>query len=163
VHPVPGSRDRRGRPPDAWPDDDALIADLRAALAEPGAVSAQAREAARAALTWRTVDEELMRLTHDSLFADHSLVRSSGTAPPRVLAFQASGFSLEVELDEDTLTGQLLPGAAATVEVSDAGGPQVRVDTDEDGFFTVSGVTGGRVRIQVTRQGSTHTSEWVSL
>ncbi len=160
---MPGSPDRRGRPSDPWPDDEALIADLRAALAEPGAVTAEAREAARAALTWRTVDEELMRLTHDSLFADQSLVRSAGTAPPRVLAFQASDFSLEVELDCGTLTGQLLPGSAAVVELSGGRGPQARVDTDEDGFFTVSGVTGGRVRFHVTMAGQAHTSEWVTL
>jgi hypothetical protein len=149
--------------PDPWPDDEALIADLREALAEEGRVGDQEREAARAALTWRTVDAELMRLTHDSLFADHSLVRSTGTAPPRVLAFEASGFSLELELDEGTLTGQLLPGSPATVAVAGPRGPQVRVEADGDGFFTVGGVSGGRVRFQVTLEGQTHTSEWVTL
>jgi hypothetical protein len=160
---VPGSPDWPRRPSDPWPDDEALIADLRAALAEPGQGTDHAREAARAALTWQSVDEELMRLTHDSLFADHALVRSAGTAPPRVLAFQASGFSLEVELDDDVLTGQLLPGSPAVVEVAGASGTQVRVDADGDGFFTVSGVSGGRVRFQVSRAGRTHTSEWVTL
>jgi hypothetical protein len=163
VHPVPDSRDRPRPPRDPWSDDEALITDLRAALAEPGRVTDQAREAARAALTWQGVDEELMLLTHDSLFADHSLVRSAGTAPPRVLAFQASGFSLEVELDEDVLTGQLLPGSPAVVEVAGARGTQVRAEADDQGFFTVSGVSGGRVRFSVGLGGQTHTSEWVTL
>ncbi len=173
---MPASPDRPSRPPappaataagpgspEPWRDDEVLLADLRAALTERGRVTARDRAAAQAALTWRTVDQELMRLTHDSLFADHSLVRSTGTAPPRVLAFEASGFSLEVELDGDALTGQLLPESSATVVVAGPTGPRVQVDADDDGFFTVTGVVGGRVRFQVTVDGQTHTSEWVTL
>ena len=49
-----------------WTDDDELMSDLGAALADEAAVAPHRREAARAAFAWRTIDHELMTLTHDS-------------------------------------------------------------------------------------------------
>jgi len=47
-------------------DDETLLRDLGDAVADSRAVSETARAAARAAFTWRTIDEELLELDHDS-------------------------------------------------------------------------------------------------
>lgn len=70
-----------------WDDDDALMADLGRAIRAREEVPDRARQAARMAFAWRTVDEELMALTHDSALESATLVRGV-QAGPRVVAFQ---------------------------------------------------------------------------
>ena len=62
-------------------DDDALMALLGDAVAESDAVSDRRRAAARAAFTWRSVDEELAELLHDSALDAGAAVRSSASGP----------------------------------------------------------------------------------
>lgn len=59
-----------------WDDDDALLTELRAALDVP-AVPEHVVAAAKAAYTWRTIDEELAFavLVYDSSLDDSALVR----------------------------------------------------------------------------------------
>ena len=83
-----------------WNDDEMLMADLDEAL--QGAVSDSARAAARAAFAWRTIDDDLMSLAYDSSLTAEVLVRSVATTP-RVIGFQATDFTLEIELDAGTL------------------------------------------------------------
>ena len=65
-------------------------------MADSRAVTERARAAARAAFAWRTIDEELLELDHDSESAG-LLVRGADTA--RVLGFRGREVTLEVELD----------------------------------------------------------------
>ena len=66
-----------------WNDDEALIQELRAAVASNEAVSERSRDAARSAFTWRNVDkelEELLSLSHDSSLVEDVLVRGAAVA-----------------------------------------------------------------------------------
>jgi hypothetical protein len=111
----------------------ALEARLRRAaeLADP--VPPGLTDAAVAAFSFRTLDAELARLTFDSLVEGAGAVRGDG---PRTLTFTAGEVTVEVELAEDRLLGQLLPATGrAEIEVRRASGT-TSVRADDLGRFT---------------------------
>lgn len=143
------------------PGDHALLDDLTAALAARRDVQAHHREAARAAFTWRTVDEELMELDYDSLDAP-TAVRGVVSAQPRALSFTSRGGSLEVEVDGDRVRGHVVPAAVVTVVMTNATGERAEATTDEDGMFVLMGTLPGPVRFTVEGDGG-GTTPWVTL
>ena len=96
-------------------DDEGLMEELARAMAQVAAVPDHRREAARAAFTWRTIDEELLALTHDSLELADAAVR--GALDVRTLGFQSDGLSLEIEVDGDRVFGQVLDAQVDEVVV----------------------------------------------
>lgn len=158
---------------DAWASmsDDELMAALGEAVAEEHDVSARRADAARAAFTWRTVDDELAELLHDSALDAGAAVRSSGGAgAPRALTFGRSGLTLELEIAGTDVLGEVVPEGAA----GDASGPasvtlqrpdlaDVVVAADAAGFFRLAGVGHGPVRFVVELGGWSLTTPWVTL
>lgn len=150
-------------------DDDALMALLDEAVKEADAVPDRRREAARAAFTWRSVDDELAELLHDSALDAGAAVRSSAGAP-RSLAFGRSGLTLEVEVDGDQVLGEVIatgdPASAegpASVTLQRPDTPDVTTTVDAAGFFRFAGVETGAVRFVVERGGWSLTTPWVNL
>jgi hypothetical protein len=119
------------------------------------------REAARAAYTWRTVDEELLSLTHDSLQEAGVAVR--GDEEPRTLEFSGAGLTLEVERDGRRVAGRLAPPAAGEVVLELPDGERRSVLADESGFFVLDTVEDGLVRFAVRAGQQRLVTEWVSL
>ena len=146
----------------AWDDmtDDQLLAELREAVAEADLVTDRQREAARAAFTWRTVDAELAELLHDSAL-DAAAVR--GGDPVRTLSFASGSLTLEVEIDGDTVTGQVVGATADTVLMQRSIADDEPLPVDSSGFFRVEGVAPGPVRFVVQAGDWTLTSPWVAL
>lgn len=143
-----------------WDDDDALMADLGRAIRAREEVPDRARQAARMAFAWRTVDEELMALTHDSALGSATLVRGV-QAGPRVVAFQLGELGLEVELDGAGAIGQVLPGSACVVTVESPQGSAAHLDVDESGFFTLAQLPEAALRIRVELpDGRVATTPW---
>ncbi|GAA1514489.1 hypothetical protein [Nocardioides humi] len=149
--------------------DDELLALLGEAVADGAAVSERRRTAARAAFTWRSVDAELAELLHDSALDAGAAVRSGGEQP-RTLAFGRSGITLEVEIDGDALLGQVIgTGEAAaapepaTVRLERPDAEAQVVEADAAGFFRLSGVATGTVRLVVEQAGWSLTTPWVAL
>ncbi|GAB3852788.1 hypothetical protein GCM10028801_04320 [Nocardioides maradonensis] len=142
--------------------DDELLAALGEAVGEAGAVSDRRRDAARAAFTWRTVDEELAELLHDSLLDAGAAVRSSG-GTPRALTFGRSGITVEVEVDGDQVLGEVVDGAGAVVTLQRPDVEDVTVEADAAGFFRFAGVGAGLVRFVVEVGGFSLTTPWVTL
>ncbi|GAA3534725.1 hypothetical protein [Nocardioides daeguensis] len=153
-------------------DDDELMALLGEAVAEEAAVSDRRRTAARAALTWRSVDAELAELLHDSALDAGAAVRSGSDegGEPRTLSFGHSGLTLEVEVEGETLLGQVIAaGEAASVtepasvmlERPDA--HALSAEADASGFFRLEGVHPGTVRFVVEQGGWSLTTPWVML
>lgn len=149
--------------------DDELLAALGEAVAEDVSVSTQRRDAARAAFTWRTVDDELAELLHDSALDAGAAVRSSA-GTPRALTFGRSGLTLEVEVAGEDVLGEVVPEGAAddgegvarvTLQRPDA--TDEVVDADAAGFFRFSGVGAGLVRFVVELGGWSLTTPWVTL
>jgi hypothetical protein len=143
-----------------WDDDDQLMQDLDDAL--HGAVSDRARQAARAAFAWRTIDEDLMRLAHDSSLTEEVVARGAAIAP-RVAGFQGSDFTLEVEVDAGTVMGQVVPGTVCQISIVTPTGVFGSARTDETGFFALPAPEGGPVRFIVTGEGPAQSTEWLTL
>lgn len=112
----------------------ALEARLRRAaeLADP--VPPGLTDAALAAYSLRTLDAELARLTFDSLVEGAGAVRGDG---PRTLTFTVGQVTVEIELAEHRLVGQLLPVTGrAGIELRRPSGT-ISVRADDLGRFTV--------------------------
>jgi hypothetical protein len=145
----------------SWTDDDELMEELGRAVEQGREVPDHRRRAAYDAFTWRTIDEELMSLTHDSALASTQAVR--GTEDARTLAFEGGGLTLELEVVDGTLTGQILQAAhGCEVTMERADGETRTVRADASGFFVLPEVA-GPVRFAVDRDGDTHRTEWTVL
>jgi hypothetical protein len=119
------------------------------------------REAARAAYTWRNVDQELLALTHDSLVEAGAAVRGEGDT--RTLEFAGGGLTLEVELSGPRVSGQLGPAVAGEVVLEAADGSRRSTTTDDSGFFVIDGVDGGVARFTVRVGEQLLATEWIPL
>lgn len=147
-----------------WGDDEALLAELGAALRSAGDVPETVLSDGRAAWAWRGVDAELelASLVLDSCFEQTADVRGAGTAAPRLLVFDGGSLSLEVEVAEDVLIGQLLPPASGEVALVAADGSERAVRTDDVGCFTLP-LPSGPVRLRARTPDTALLTEWLSL
>ena len=143
--------------------DDALLRELRAALAEDPPVPERLLCDAKSAFAWRNVDQELERLIleSDSLF-DVAEARGAVENEPRVLVFEGDGIGLEVEISLRKIVGQVLPMRAALITVIGASGPAIETRTDELGCFVVDRIAGGPIRFRCDTQDSSFMTDWLS-
>lgn len=142
-------------------DDETLIRELGEAVVDARAVTQKAREDARAAFVWRTIDDELLALAHDSETSEGLLVRGVGTA--RVLGFRGPEVSLEVEVDHGQLAGQVLPAQECRIAVVTPAGDRWEVLSDESGVFMRPLDVTGPVRFVVESGGRRQGTAWVTL
>jgi hypothetical protein len=140
--------------------DDELLAQLREAVAEADLVTDQQREAARAAFIWRTVDAELAELLHDSAL-ESAAVRGDDSA--RTLSFASGPITLEVEVDGDSVIGQVVGATAESVVLQRSTADDRPLEVDPSGFFRLEGVAPGPIRFVVQAGDWTLTSPWVAL
>lgn len=141
-------------------DDEGLMEELARALEEVAAVPDHRREAARAAFSWRTIDAELLALTHDSLDLADAAVRS--TLDVRTLGFGSDGLSLEVEVDGDRVFGQVLDVEVDALVVESVEGGAQNVPVDSSGIFSVV-APAGQVRFGVRVDGVLRRTPWIVL
>jgi len=141
--------------------DDELLAELRAAVAEADLVTDRQRETARAAFTWRTVDAELAELLHDSAL-EAQAVRGEDDAA-RTLSFASGELTLEVEIDGETVMGQVVGAAAQSVVLQRSVSDDQPLEVDSAGFFRIEGVGPGPLRFVVQAGDWTLTSPWVAI
>ena len=144
--------------------DDDLLELVGRALRAGDPVPDRVLDGARAAWTWRTIDEELAELVFDSA-AELTGVRSEDTA--RQLTFRAPGMEIEVMVtDEATrrIVGQLVPPGSFTITLV-SGDAALTDTTDRLGRFSFDAVAPGPVRLVVTDPDGTAvvTTEWVLL
>ena len=120
-------------------DDGALFAALRVAVEARAAVPAAFIEAGRNAYAWHNIDAELASLAYDSLRdADTAAALRSEAASVRALTFQSARFSIEVEIADGALFGQIVPPQPGTAQVQTRSGASVTVPIDDAGCFTVA-------------------------
>lgn len=143
--------------------DDQLLELLDAALDAADPVPEALLEAARAAFTWRTIDEELASLVFDSAAEELAGVRSVDTA--RQLTFSTRGVEIElVVLSETTrrIVGQLVPPRTAEIVLHHESGER-RSRSDDLGRFTIDAVPVGSVRLSFTLEGTVVHTEWTII
>ena len=135
---------------------------LRAADPVPDRVH---RPGARAAWTWRTIDEELAELVFDSA-AELTGVRSEDTA--RQLTFRAPGMEIEVMVVDEASRRDRRPARSRPGRSPSSCWPATRCceePTDRLGRFSFDAVAPGPVRLAVVDPDGTHvvTTEWILL
>jgi hypothetical protein len=145
-----------------WQDDDAFLATVRDAL-QP--VPESFITAGKAAFAWHSIDADLAALTYDS--AQDTLAGAGMRAEPaslRSITFDARDLTIELEIIDNVLHGQLVPAHAGTVEVRYANGEAQRVDVNDVGYFTVSPLPMGRFRLYCApTEGEAVLTDWITL
>jgi hypothetical protein len=145
--------------------DDDLLELVGRALRAADPVPDRVIEGARAAWTWRTIDQELAELVFDSA-AELTGVRSEDTA--RQLTFRAPGMEIEVMIVDEAsrrIVGQLVPPGTFTVQLLTSDDVVRDETTDRLGRFAFDAVAPGPVRLAVVDPDGTHvvTTEWTLL
>ncbi|WP_238413087.1 hypothetical protein [Saccharothrix deserti] len=152
-----------------WESDEVLLRELRAALAEEHDVPEHILQAARAAYTWRTVDAELIALTsYDSVLDTELAVRARAATTARQLVFDAEGVSVQVEVTEAGVAGQVLPARPGRVLLVTATRPGKEAESeeaelDEMGMFLLGPPPSGPVRFRCEIDGTTVVTDWVNV
>ena len=145
-------------PDDHTDRDEELLDELRRVVGTVDAVPEHVLEAARAAIEWRTIDDELAELLHDSS-SEPELAGVRAEAGTRVLSFAGEQVRVEVEVSGSgpgrTLIGQLVPAASARIEIRHAGGVTT-VAADPRGRFSAADVPAGSVSLRCRLDASGH-------
>jgi hypothetical protein len=132
----------------ADPDNDAMLAELRAAVSVLDPVPPGAIITARAAIAWREMDAKLAALTADSSLEQHDLALVRSGDMPTLLTFETPALSLEIEIEVAgagrRLFGQLAPPQPGRVQINHRGG-RITLETNDVGRFTADGVWRGPV------------------
>lgn len=144
-------------PPD--PRDETLLAQLRQAVDRVDPVPTRLVESAKAAYTWRTVDEELALLQFDSLADTEVRVRSAGGVQ---LSFAADRAAVEVDIGDGGLVGQVVP-APDDLHILLRSGDRVEVQVDEHGQFAVDRPSTSPIRLEATYGDGRVVTEWFNV
>ena len=145
--------------------DDDLLELVGRALRAADPVPDRVTDGARAAWTWRTIDQELAELVFDSA-AELTGVRSEDTA--RQLTFRAPAMEIEVMVVDEAsrrIVGQLIPPGAFTVQLLSSDDVVRDATSDRLGRFSFDAVAPGPVRLAIIDPDGTHivTTEWTLL
>ena len=145
--------------------DDALLEELRDALAQPPSVPDAVLDAAKAAFEFRTIDEELelLSLSYDSSTDQSVAVRGPAVDTPRMLVFDGEHLTIELELGEDVVMGQVVPPHADRIVLEGADGRRLETDADEAGFFLLRRPPRGPVRLHWHGQGARVVTQWMTI
>lgn len=129
---------------------DDTLRDLRRLVTRLDPIPEHVTAAAEAAFTWRTVNEELAALLHDSADTAEPAGTRARTRP-RVLSFGADDAQMELEVSGDAaarvLMGQIVPPDRMRIEVRHSEGATT-ADVDERGRFTLRGIPRGAVSLR---------------
>jgi hypothetical protein len=150
--------------PDIW-DDDELLALLGEALGEARAVPPEFTATGRSTYAWRGIDAELAQLTYDSEQDRDGLagVRAEA-ASIRALTFTSPHLTIELEVGEDALLGQMVPTGPGTIEVLAQAGVTASIPIDEVGCFPISPIPASPFRLRCRMEsGASVVTGWITL
>ncbi len=145
-------------------DDEELLAALGEALRAREAVPGWFVETGKNAYAWHNIDAELAQLTYDSSRdQDAVAVVRSEAASIRALTFTSARLSIELEVAEDSLVGQIIPPRAGTLEVHTTAGV-TSSPVDEIGCFAVAPIPANPFRLRCrTEDGADVLTGWITL
>jgi hypothetical protein len=149
---------------DRW-DDEVLFTALRQAVQARQAVPAEFVTAGKNAFTWHSIDAELAQLTYDSS-RDTEVTRStrSEAASIRALTFTSAHMTIEIEVSQDSLVGQIVPPQAGTIKILHRDSPETAVTADDIGCFSIHPIPSGPFRLHCrTAVGLDSFTGWITL
>jgi hypothetical protein len=149
--------------------DDALLAELSAAVAAHDPVPAALLDAAKASLTWRTIDAELASLAFDSSVDESPVLVRGPASDEQLLTFETDELAVDLQVskrgDGRRLVGQIAPAGVAEIEVRTGSGVVVTVTSDELGRVPAVDVPAGSLSLRILRAGETNpiVTDWVTV
>ena len=146
-------------------DDERLLVALGEAIRARQAVPSWFVETGKNAFAWHNIDAELAQLTYDSHDdrREVAVVRSE-TASVRALTFTSAHLSLELEVAENSLLGQIIPPRAGTLEIHTKAGAITTTEVDEIGCFAVDPIPDSPFRLRCRTAGGTDVlTGWIVL
>jgi hypothetical protein len=149
---------------DSW-DDEQLLNALREAMSARRAVPLSFVEAARNAYAWHDIDAELAQLTYDSS-RDHerSVSLRSETASIRALTFTSAHLTIELEVTEHSLIGQVIPPQEGRIETQPRLGVPTAAQIDQIGCFSIDPIPASPFRLHCrTGDGADVVTGWITL
>jgi hypothetical protein len=149
---------------DGW-DDERLLTALSEAMKARQAVPAWFVETGKNAFAWHNIDAELAQLTYDSnVDRREAAVMRSETASIRALTFTSAHLSVELEVTEHSLLGQIIPPRTGTLEIHTRAGEVSSVEVDEIGCFAVDPIPDTPFRLRChTADGTDVLTGWVTI
>jgi len=146
-------------------DDEQLMAALREAMRAREAVPDWFIEAGKSAYAWHNIDAELAQLTYDSSRdTERAAVTRSENASIRALTFTSAHLSIELEVTEGSLLGQIIPPRGGTIEVLTSAGASTTTPVDEIGCFFVAPIPPGQFRLRCrTTDGTDVLTGWTTV
>ena len=148
--------------PDGW-DDEELLAALGEAMRARRGVPEWFVETGKNAYAWHNIDAELAQLTYDSLGDRQRAAVRSEAASIRALTFTSSRLSIELEVGDGSLIGQIIPPRAGTLEVHTTAGV-TSSPVDDIGSFAVTPIPTSPFRLRCrTEDGADVLTGWITL
>jgi hypothetical protein len=146
-------------------DDDQLLAALGEAMRARQAVPAEFIEGGKYAYAWHNIDAELAQLTYDSSRDERwSVTVRSETASVRALTFTSAHFSIDLEVTEDSLLGQITPPRQGTIETRTGARATTATRIDESGCFSIQPIPASPFRLHYrAADGTDMVTGWVTL
>jgi hypothetical protein len=147
------------------PEQQALLAELAAAMRESASVPPQLLAAADATLTWRTVDADLVlaELVFDSACDPAPAGATRSGSSVRTLAFHGRDIALEIEVSRAGIAGQVIPADGGQVTGLSMHGVFDRAPIDETGCFVLGAPPPGPIRLRVDTGARRVGTCWVRL
>ena len=149
---------------DGW-DDERLLAALGEALKASEDVPSWFVETGKSAFAWHNIDAELAQLTYDSNEdrREVAVVRSE-TASVRSLTFTSAHLTVELEVAENSLLGQIIPPRGGTLEIHTKAGTISTTEVDEIGCFAVDPIPDSPFRLRCrTADGTDVLTGWITI
>jgi hypothetical protein len=148
--------------PSDWYNDEALLAELDEAWHAVLQVPPEFVAAGKAVWIPLDLDAELAELIYDSR-REPAEVRTD-TAALRALTFASPTQTIELEVAESGLLGQLVPPGRTLIEVQARDGTTVCATSDELGFFTIAQIPDGPFRLRYrTGAGVDVVTGWITI
>src|SRR5262249_24990819 len=146
-------------------EDEVLLAALRQAIKNRQAVPPEWVEAAKNAFAWRNIDTELALLTYDSTQSVGAVAATRAeSASIRALTFSSPRRTIDREVTEDSLLGQVGPAKPAMIEVETREAAETSVPSDEIGCFSVHPIPAGSFRLRCSTADSADVlTGWITL
>ena len=146
-------------------DDEEVLAALQQALRAQRAVPPAFIEAGKSAFAWHNIDAELAQLTYDSILDPApELAMRAEAASIRALTFTSAHLTIELEVAQDSLLGQIIPAQSATIRIQPRTGAETALATDEIGCFSVQPIPSGPFRMHCrTAAGVDALTGWMTL
>jgi hypothetical protein len=150
--------------PDSW-DDEQLWTALRESIQARQAVPSWFIETGKNAFAWHNIDSELAQLTYDSeRDRDEATMMRAETASIRALTFTSAHLSLELEVTQGSLLGQIIPPRTGTLEIHPRAGQSTTTEVDELGCFSVEPIPPSPFRLRWRAgDGTDVMTGWITL